>query len=85
MNYIQAKSQVNAGDRNPKLTVTVEFDEKSNFSICPASLTPVYDDQDNVQDTYTGAIYHSQYRGSLCRLTGVNSIGSQATGLRSYV
>ncbi|TIB38407.1 hypothetical protein E3P86_01655 [Wallemia ichthyophaga] len=81
----KAKSQVNGADRNPRSTIQVDFDDKVHFRVCPASLTPVHQDEDVVEDAYTGAVYHANYSGSLCALTGVNKVGAQCTGLRSIV
>ena len=81
----KAKSQVNGADRNPRSNVQVDFDEKSSFRVCPASLTPIYQDQEAVEDTYTDAAYHARYSGSLCALTGINRVGAQCSGFRCFV
>ncbi|TIA89441.1 hypothetical protein E3P99_02081 [Wallemia hederae] len=81
----KAKSQVNGADRNPRSNVQVDFDEKSSFRVCPASLTPIYQDQEAVEDVYTGAAYHARYSGSLCALTGINRVGAQCSGFRCFV
>ncbi|TGZ84268.1 Coatomer, alpha subunit [Ascodesmis nigricans] len=68
--------------RSPTNTVDIDYDQHAEFDVCAASFTPIYAGQPFVQDPFTGAKYHPQYRGEICRISQVTEIGAPASGLR---
>ncbi|KAL2000183.1 hypothetical protein VTN02DRAFT_3454 [Thermoascus thermophilus] len=72
-------------ERNPQDNIAIEFDQFAEFDICAASYTPIYSGSPSVSDPYTGAKYHEQYKGSVCRISDVTEIGAPASGLRLFV
>lgn len=72
-------------ERTPTNAVDVEYDQHAEFDICAASFTPIYAGQPFVQDPFTGAKYHPQYKGEVDRISGVTEIGAPASGLRLVV
>lgn len=82
----QAKTVLATANKNPRDAVEIEYNLHENFVICPASLTPIYDgDNNSVEDLFTGAKYLSRYEGSLCRVSELTQVGKSGTGLRSGV
>ncbi|GES57502.1 coatomer subunit alpha [Aspergillus terreus] len=72
-------------ERNPQDKVEIEFDQFAEFDICAASYTPIYTGSPSVSDPFTGAKYHEQYKGTVCRISEVTEIGAPASGLRLFV
>ncbi|KAE8158024.1 coatomer WD associated region-domain-containing protein [Aspergillus tamarii] len=72
-------------ERSPQDKIDIEFDQFAEFDICAASHTPIYSGSPSVSDPFTGAKYHEQYKGTVCRISDVTEIGAPASGLRLYV
>ncbi|ODM16985.1 putative coatomer subunit alpha [Aspergillus cristatus] len=72
-------------ERNPQDKIDIEFDQFAEFDICAASHTPIYGGSPSVSDPFTGAKYHEQYKGTVCRISDVTEIGAPASGLRLFV
>jgi coatomer protein complex subunit alpha (xenin) len=72
-------------ERNPQDKIDIEFDQFAEFDICAASHTPIYGGSPSVADPFTGAKYHEQYKGTVCRISDVTEIGAPASGLRLFV
>lgn len=72
-------------ERNPQDKIDTEFDQFAEFDICAASHTPIYGGSPSVSDPFTGAKYHEQYKGTVCRISDVTEIGAPASGLRLFV
>ncbi|KAL2835051.1 coatomer WD associated region-domain-containing protein [Aspergillus cavernicola] len=81
----QAKKIKAQSERNPQDKIEIEFDQFAEFDICAASHTPIYGGSPSVSDPFTGAKYHEQYKGSVCRISEVTEIGAPASGLRLFV
>ncbi|KAL3482439.1 coatomer WD associated region-domain-containing protein [Aspergillus californicus] len=81
----QAKKIKAQCERNPQDKIEIEFDQFAEFDICAASHTPIYGGSPSVSDPLTGAKYHEQYKGSVCRISEVTEIGAPASGLRLFV
>ncbi|KAI9376266.1 coatomer WD associated region-domain-containing protein [Aspergillus egyptiacus] len=81
----QAKKIKAQCERNPQDKIEIEFDQFAEFDICAASHTPIYSGSPSVSDPFTGAKYHEQYKGSVCRISEVTEIGAPASGLRLFV
>lgn len=72
-------------DANPSDAVDIEFDQFSEFDICPATLTPIYKGSPTVSEPITGARYHPDAKGNICKITGISTVGAPASGLRLFV
>ncbi|KAE8153991.1 coatomer WD associated region-domain-containing protein [Aspergillus avenaceus] len=72
-------------ERSPQDKIDIEFDQFAEFDICAASHTPIYGGSPSVSDPFTGAKYHEQYKGTVCRISDVTEIGAPASGLRLFV
>ncbi|PWY92664.1 coatomer subunit alpha [Aspergillus heteromorphus CBS 117.55] len=72
-------------ERSPQDKIDIEFDQFAEFDLCAASYTPIYGGSPSVSDPFTGAKYHEQYKGSVCRISEVTEIGAPASGLRLFV
>ncbi|RAK96156.1 coatomer subunit alpha [Aspergillus ibericus CBS 121593] len=71
-------------ERSPQDKIDIEFDQFAEFDICAASYTPIYGGSPSVSDPFTGAKYHEQYKGTVCRISEVTEIGAPASGLRLF-
>ncbi|GAQ04553.1 putative coatomer subunit alpha [Aspergillus lentulus] len=81
----QAKKIKVQCERSPQDKIDIEFDQFAEFDICAASFTPIYGGSPSVSDPFTGAKYHEQYKGTVCRISEVTEIGAPASGLRLFV
>ncbi|XRM48358.1 hypothetical protein ABZX51_011283 [Aspergillus tubingensis] len=81
----QAKKIKAQCERSPQDKIDIEFDQFAEFDICAASFTPIYGGSPSVSDPFTGAKYHEQYKGTVCRISQVTEIGAPASGLRLFV
>lgn len=72
-------------DQQPLDAIDIDYDHFAEFSICPATLKPIYQGDAYVEDPFTGAKYHSEAKGSVCKITGVTIVGASATGLRLFI
>ncbi|POY75773.1 hypothetical protein BMF94_1183 [Rhodotorula taiwanensis] len=79
----QANTVLATANRFPRDAVEIDYDVHQAFDICPASLTPIYANANAVEDPLTGARYHPQFAGQVCRVSRVSEIGKGASGLRS--
>ncbi|KJK62720.1 Coatomer WD associated region [Aspergillus parasiticus SU-1] len=81
----QARKIKTQCERSPQDKIDIEFDQFAEFDICAASHSPIYSGSPSVSDPFTGAKYHEQYKGTVCRISDVTEIGAPASGLRLYV
>ncbi|GAA5930239.1 hypothetical protein JCM1841_000612 [Sporobolomyces salmonicolor] len=81
----QAKTVLATANKYPRDAVEIEYDLHSQFDVCPASLTPIYANAPSVEDPFTGARYHPQFAGSVCKVSGVSEVGKSASGLKSTI
>ena len=79
----QANTVLQTANRYPRDAVDIDYDVHQAFDVCPASLTPLYGQAQAVEDPFTGARYHPQFAGQVCRVSGVTEVGKSASGLRS--
>lgn len=79
-NKIKLKS-----DQQPLDAVEIDYDHFAKFDVCPATLTPIYNGTSTAEDPLTGAKYHAEEKGTVCKITGVSIVGSPATGLRLFI
>ncbi|MBW0521507.1 hypothetical protein O181_061222 [Austropuccinia psidii MF-1] len=92
----QAKQVLSAGDRMPRDAIEIDYDEYSKFEICAGSLTPIYFNNSNqtsnegngsefIEDPFTGSKYKLQFKGSICKISGISEVGKKSSGLRSKI
>lgn len=62
--------------------VDINFDPYAEFDICAATYTPIFRGEPSVTEELVGAKYKPEYRGTLCKITGITQVGAQASGLR---
>ncbi|GAA6015320.1 hypothetical protein JCM10207_008947 [Rhodosporidiobolus poonsookiae] len=81
----QANTVLATANKYPRDAVEIDYDLHQQFDVCPASLTPIYGSAPSVEDPLTGARYHPQFKGEVCRVSGVSEVGKSASGLRSSI
>ncbi|KAI9801671.1 MAG: hypothetical protein M1833_002353 [Piccolia ochrophora] len=69
-------------ERNPHDKHEIEYDQFAEFDVCAASFTPIYGGSPSVSCPFDGSKYHSQYKGTVCRVCEVAELGAPASGLR---
>ncbi|KAF2724378.1 Coatomer, alpha subunit [Polychaeton citri CBS 116435] len=72
-------------ERSPNDAVDVEYDSFGEFEICAASYTPIYAGEQSTSCPFDGAKYHTQYKGTVCKICEVCAIGAPSSGLRLTV
>ncbi|TFK26152.1 coatomer subunit alpha-2 [Coprinopsis marcescibilis] len=77
----QARQRIAAGDRNPRNSVDIDYDEFTPFEICAITYTPIYRGSPVVHCPYTNAAYQPQFNGKLDPLSDLTEIGASAAGL----
>ena len=65
--------------------VEIDYDQFAPFTVCAASHTPIYKGSPSVSDPFTGALYKPEFKGELCRVSGITEIGAPATGFRVLI
>lgn len=78
----RARTIKEKADKSPRDNVDIDYDHFADFDICPATFTPVYSGTASVKDPYTGAVYHESAKGTICKISGITTVGASATGLR---
>lgn len=81
----QARNLLATANKNPRDALEIDYDLHSQFDICPASLTPIYQNQASVDDPLTGARYHEKFAGTVCVVSGVTEVGKRGEGLKSMI
>ncbi|ODV91171.1 hypothetical protein CANCADRAFT_117644 [Tortispora caseinolytica NRRL Y-17796] len=81
----QARKIEARGASNPLDSIEVDYDPYSEFDICGATFTPIYQGSPSVSDPLTGTKYLPQFKGELCRVSGISTIGAPASGLRLII
>ncbi|KAI8670712.1 Coatomer subunit alpha [Fusarium keratoplasticum] len=80
-NARRAKAQC---ERNPHDAVEIEFDQFAEFDVCAASHTPIYSGTAFEECAFDGSKYHTQYKGTVCRVCQVCEIGKHGSGLKLF-
>lgn len=62
--------------------IEIDFDPYAEFDICAASFTPIYKGSPAITEALVGAKYKPEYKGDICKITGITAIGAPASGLR---
>lgn len=74
---VKAKAESISSD-----AIEIDFDPYADFDICAASFTPIYQSSPVVAEALVGAKYKPEFKGEICRITGITQIGVPASGLR---
>ena len=70
-------------EEKPTDKYTLDYDERNPFVICAYSLTPIYAGSESVKCSYCDATYKPEYRGKLCVICNLGTIGNtNVTGLQ---
>jgi len=80
-----ARKMKAVAERSPTDAIEVNFDTFNEFDICAASYTPIYAGEPSVSCPFDAAKYHTQYKGTVCRVCEVAAIGAPSSGLRLTV
>ena len=82
----QAKTVLASANKYPRDQVEIDYDVHGGpFDICPASLKPIYQGQESSEDPFTGARYHVEFKGTVCKVSGVSQVGKNSGGLKSSI
>ncbi|CAI5758396.1 unnamed protein product [Candida verbasci] len=63
-------------------SIEIEFNPYADFEICCKSYTPIYKGESYVEEALVGAKYKPEYKGTVCNITNITSIGYPASGLK---
>ncbi|XP_069119880.1 coatomer subunit alpha-like isoform X1 [Argopecten irradians] len=78
----QTRKMLAACEKTPTDAHELKYDQHNPFDICSASFTPIYRGKPVVKCPFSGACYHPDYKGQVCRVTQVTEIGKDCIGLR---
>jgi coatomer protein complex subunit alpha (xenin) len=82
----KARAVQNAGNRNPRDAHSeINYDQFAQFTVCPASLTPITTGMPAITAAFTGARYLPEYKSTVCVVDGITQVGLPASGLRSAI
>lgn len=81
----QARSIITQGDRQPQDALETSYDHFTEFTVCAASLVPIYKGSPSVKSLFSQATYLPEYKGSVCRVDEIVAIGQAGSGLRSKI
>ena len=73
--------RIAAGDGNPRNAMEMDYDELTEFKVCGASFTPIYDNSLTVHCPYMDAAYLPQFEGQLNPLTELAEISASYAGI----
>ena len=62
--------------------IPIDFNPDAEFDICCGSFTPIYNGEQNVTEALVGAKYKPEFKGQLCKITNITTIGAPTSGLR---
>ncbi len=68
-------------EQHARNAVALEYDGSRAFHICAGSLTPLYAGQPTVRAPYSGAYYKPDFKGAVCRVDGMSSVGVETIGM----
>jgi coatomer subunit alpha len=80
----QAKKIKSQCERAPQDKVEIEYDPFAEFDVCAGSHTPLYGGADRATCPFDGALYHASFKGSICTVCEVATIGGVGSGLRLF-
>jgi coatomer protein complex subunit alpha (xenin) len=76
-----------ASEQEARNAVKVDYDPSTPFVLCAGSLTAIYKGStasgDIVRSPYCGANYSARFKGTVCVVDGMSSVGLETLGLVS--
>ena len=81
---LQARKIKSQSERTPQDKIDIEYDPFAEFDVCAASHSPIYHGSPSATCPFDGSMYHSQYKGQVCRTCEVCEIGAPASGIRLF-
>ena len=78
---LQAKKIIQSSETEARNNLVVNYDERTTFSICAESLTPIPRGQPLVRSPYSGATYKPEFIDTLCVIDGMAKVGLETIGL----
>jgi coatomer protein complex subunit alpha (xenin) len=86
INILQARKLKAVAERQPTDAIDVEFDTFAEFAICGASHTPIYPGgEPALSCPFDGTQYLAKYRGTVCKVCDVCTVGGGGSGYRVTV
>jgi coatomer protein complex subunit alpha (xenin) len=68
-------------EQQARNSIKIDYDERTSFSLCASSLTPLYKGTEIVRSPYCGATYSAQFKGTICVIDGLSLVGTETLGL----
>lgn len=76
----QARKVIASAERNGSNAIDLNYDQFTEFDICAVSYTPIYSGSEKAACPFCKAKYQPQYKGKLCKICRISSIGAASTG-----
>ncbi len=80
----RARRVIQLADSNMTNTHEIDYDERRDFVVDCATLTPLYAGDEREVCSYCGAVHHHSHKGGVCSICGIGEVGGRAEGLRVY-
>ena len=77
----KSKKVLAVSEQQARNAVALDYDGAKAFHVCAGSLTPLYAGQPAVRSPFSGAYYQPSFKGSVCRVDGMSSVGVETIGL----
>lgn len=77
----QAKQVLAACEKTPRDEVQVAYDARNPFTVCAATLAPIYRGHKDSACPFCGAKHVPSFAGSVCAICDLAKVGADATGL----
>lgn len=78
----QTRKILAACEKTPTDTHELKYDQHNPFDVCAASYVPIYRGKPVAKCPLSGASYLPEFKGQVCRISGVTEIGKDCMGLR---
>ncbi|ESO90102.1 hypothetical protein LOTGIDRAFT_218145 [Lottia gigantea] len=78
----QTRKILAACEKNATDEHELKYDQHNPFDICAATYVPIYRGKPVVKCPLSGACYLPEFKGQVCRVSGVTEIGKDCIGLR---
>ena len=77
----KAQKVVQKSEKEGRNEVAIDYDERNPFSVCCATLKPIYKGSPSVKCSYCASTYTPGAKGKLCETCGLSTIGVETVGL----
>jgi coatomer protein complex subunit alpha (xenin) len=82
---LQAKKIIQSSETEARNNLAVNYDERTSFSICAASLTPIPRGNPLVRSPFSGATYKPEFVNTVCVIDGMAKVGLETIGLVNFL